>query len=75
MKKFVVISAGSDSEGLWAHQTCPGLFDTPNAALAEFRKDWSRASRFELHQLETGAFQIIHQDDGRVDGLIVPIET
>lgn len=73
MRKFVVISVGSDSEGPWAHQTCRGIFETPDAALAEFKKDWSKNIKFELYQLETGTFQI-RNEDGRVDGLIVPLE-
>lgn len=74
MKKFVVISTGTDSEGPWAHQVGRGLFETPDAALAEFRKDWSKRIKFELYQLDTGTYQIRNEEDGRIDGLVVPLE-
>ena len=75
MKKFIVISAGSDSEGPWVHQTFRGSFETPGAALEEFQKDWgSSKMEFKLFKLETGTFQILGEEEGQVYGFIVPVE-
>ena len=75
MKKFAVITTGADEAGEWAHQVCPGLFDTPDSALAEFRKGWNNGVEFELKQLETGTFQVLQHDEGIVEALVLPIET
>lgn len=72
MRRLIVVSAGVDSDGVWAHQACPGVFETPDAALAAFKKDWSEDIEFYLERLDTGTYRIMR--DEIVEGLIVPIE-